>query len=408
MGSKRNNPQREMFRRSVIGADSRTTGVLAVENDQSREIFYKEEIYTQRIDLSSADRPALSFEYASHINLPSDYDGALDIVVYSFCDERRVDQLASIALPILKTSNSQAQFPWVPADGSDWRKILFDLTPYAGNEIVVGFIVENDFAYNLYLDNINIEESSAEIPGADFDISNTTPCALFERVEVEAMEQDPDLEYQWTFGESANPRTAQGPGPHIVRFFEDGDWDIQLTVRDINTGAFSNEVKSVTAVERPGANFTFDVNNLTVQFTNQSSKATNYLWDFGDGNTSTEVNPEHVYQQGGEYKVELTAYNLSCERKRSFDVSVGTVSSDDLQDEPVSIYPNPTSDVLQVSGLEQAVSWQVLDLSGKVLLFGEASNRDFTVDLGKLAEGAYFIKLKGEKGEDSYRIVKMR
>ena len=31
----------------------------------------------------------------------------------------------------------------------------------------------------------------------------------------------------------------------------------------------------------------------------------NYLWDFGDGSTSTSVKPTHVFKDPGDYKVTL-------------------------------------------------------------------------------------------------------
>ena len=46
---------------------------------------------------------------------------------------------------------------------------------------------------------------------------------------------------------------------------------------------------------------------LLVAFTNTSSNATNYLWDFGDGSTSTEVNPSHTFAVAGSYNITLTA-----------------------------------------------------------------------------------------------------
>lgn len=46
---------------------------------------------------------------------------------------------------------------------------------------------------------------------------------------------------------------------------------------------------------------------LTVNFTNTSSDATEYLWDFGDGNTSLDENPAHTYNSPGIYTVTLTA-----------------------------------------------------------------------------------------------------
>ncbi len=61
----------------------------------------------------------------------------------------------------------------------------------------------------------------------------------------------------------------------------------------------------------PVANFTASPTNgvvpLTVSFSNLSTNATNYSWDFGDGNTSTGINPVDVYTHAGTYSVTLTA-----------------------------------------------------------------------------------------------------
>jgi len=62
----------------------------------------------------------------------------------------------------------------------------------------------------------------------------------------------------------------------------------------------------------PVASFQYEIsptNFLEVAFTNFSQNATSYLWDFGDGETSTEEDPVHVYASAGDYIVELTATN---------------------------------------------------------------------------------------------------
>ncbi|MVN20535.1 gliding motility-associated C-terminal domain-containing protein [Mucilaginibacter arboris] len=48
---------------------------------------------------------------------------------------------------------------------------------------------------------------------------------------------------------------------------------------------------------------------LTVSFKNLSTNADSYLWDFGDGTTSTAVNPQHTYTTKGNFTVKLTATN---------------------------------------------------------------------------------------------------
>ncbi len=63
----------------------------------------------------------------------------------------------------------------------------------------------------------------------------------------------------------------------------------------------------------PIANFDYQITNETlpvnVNFTNKSSDATTYLWDFGDGSTSTLNNPNHSFINDGVYTVTLAAKN---------------------------------------------------------------------------------------------------
>lgn len=64
--------------------------------------------------------------------------------------------------------------------------------------------------------------------------------------------------------------------------------------------------------QNPVASFQFEIspdNFLQVTFTNYSTNATSYSWDFGDTQTSTEKDPVHTYATAGSYTVKLTAKN---------------------------------------------------------------------------------------------------
>ena len=61
----------------------------------------------------------------------------------------------------------------------------------------------------------------------------------------------------------------------------------------------------------PVADFVADFTNglapLTVNFTNRSTDATSFTWDFGDGHSSTDAEPSNTYSNAGTYSVSLTA-----------------------------------------------------------------------------------------------------
>jgi hypothetical protein len=61
------------------------------------------------------------------------------------------------------------------------------------------------------------------------------------------------------------------------------------------------------------ADFSYTRDNVqppvTVTFSNLSLNATSYLWDFGDNEGSSEMNPSHIYQTEGYVTVKLTAFN---------------------------------------------------------------------------------------------------
>ena len=57
--------------------------------------------------------------------------------------------------------------------------------------------------------------------------------------------------------------------------------------------------------------YTLDEDTGTVEFINISEKATSYQWDFGDGETSTEINPIKTYMASGTYTITLTVSNTA-------------------------------------------------------------------------------------------------
>ena len=94
-----------------------------------------------------------------------------------------------------------------------------------------------------------------------------------------------------------------------------GSYDVRLIAKDtttcnkIDTSAYF----TITVYPIPTADFTWSPNppieNTKTSFNNLSSGATRYLWDFGDGEGSTEVNPVHQFNKTATYHVALVAFN---------------------------------------------------------------------------------------------------
>jgi gliding motility-associated-like protein len=100
-------------------------------------------------------------------------------------------------------------------------------------------------------------------------------------------------------------------------FTNAGTYKYRLIASNPNTCNLKDTTKyiSITFGKFPNAAFTWSPNppepNAPVKFTNLSTDATNYLWEFGDGESSTLFEPMHEYNKTGNYNVVLYAFNKS-------------------------------------------------------------------------------------------------
>lgn len=123
------------------------------------------------------------------------------------------------------------------------------------------------------------------------------------------------LRFQWFFGDGSTSSISDPthlynlPGTYLVKLVA---FD-SSSCNKVDSAFFSIKVSP-----KPTAAFTFSpinpVENQATMFINQSLGATIYLWDFGDGDTSVEVNPSHVFNATDTYTVCLNASNdAGCE-----------------------------------------------------------------------------------------------
>jgi len=150
-------------------------------------------------------------------------------------------------------------------------------------------------------------------PTADFSYDQNDDCSV---VSIEFFDESSGTvdDYFWEF-EGGNPSTSTQQNP-TVTYVDGGVFDVQLTVSN-NFGDDELELNNeIIILDGTEADFTFDVQapGNIVEFTNLSNNdVIDWFWDFDDGGTSQDINPTYVFEEDGEYYVELEVFNGECE-----------------------------------------------------------------------------------------------
>jgi gliding motility-associated-like protein len=135
----------------------------------------------------------------------------------------------------------------------------------------------------------------------------------------DAFSQQWYLGQQAITGATASAYTATSAGKYSVQFFSKEGCSITA----------ANTV-TLNLLTKPLIQFSVGARCVgsTVNFTNNSnttsSGAVNWIWDFGDGSSSNDFSPSHIYTTGGVYTVSVTANTLSCPSlSQKFSTSYG-------------------------------------------------------------------------------------
>lgn len=154
-----------------------------------------------------------------------------------------------------------------------------------------------------------------------------------------------------------------------------------------------------------------------------------YTWDFGDGTTSSQPFPTHVYQSSGWYVVCVTIHAVNAQGDTCSDIYCDSLGVDSLGNilyktngpgftlnvldpaapfsvneneiEDLTIYPNPAANriTVEAKGLRGTVNWSVRDMRGAVVMSGaDAVNLgSTTIDVAELTEGFYVLTVESGK-----------
>jgi PKD repeat protein len=118
---------------------------------------------------------------------------------------------------------------------------------------------------------------------------------------------------RWDLG-NGNVSTQQSPN---TIYFNPGTYTVSLIVKTATGSDSISKVQYITVYSAPTVDFsssaTIGCFPLSVQFTDKSTPGsgtiTSRVWDFGDGNTSTDPSPSHIYKVAGTFTITLKVQN---------------------------------------------------------------------------------------------------
>lgn len=155
----------------------------------------------------------------------------------------------------------------------------------------------------------------------------------------------------------------------------------------------------------------------TVQFIDNTTGATAWSWDFGDGTSSTLQNPSHTYTDSGLYVVTLTVTGSGgCSGSITTDITAtGIVGLDsDLEAlGTITLFPNPSTSIFTLElSLDQAAyaDLSVFDTMGKSIFQQRTDYLQYgktAIDLSQYPDGIYYLKITIEGKTGLLKMIKL-
>jgi gliding motility-associated-like protein len=178
-------------------------------------------------------------------------------------------------------------------------------------------------------------------------------------------------DFVWDFGDGGPGSIVASP-THLYQ--NPGTYNVRLIANDTSTcnKTDTSAYFTIRVEPKPVALFSWAPNppvpNTPVRFTNLSIGATRYLWNFGDGENSTLVNPSHQYNATQKYNAELIAYNdAGCTDTTNLDVDVIVLP---LLDVPNAFTPTQEgiNSVVKVAGFGIVkMNWKIYNRWGQLV-----------------------------------------
>ncbi|MGV3505047.1 MAG: gliding motility-associated C-terminal domain-containing protein [Adhaeribacter sp.] len=193
-----------------------------------------------------------------------------------------------------------------------------------------------------------------------------------------------------------NPAAA-GPGNHLLTYFVQVGACSGISTQDISVSAPPVVQAAAVPTECGSATSIQGFAPFTASFTNTTTGATSYLWEFGDGATSTEATPSHQYTANGNYEVYLTCFYGTGGCRVRQKIAVAQVDKKEMI--PNVFTPNG-------DGLNETFVPRVTCLSTDLKIFNRwgklvFEQKNYQNDWAghQVADGIYYYQLTSAKGQ---------
>ena len=247
-------------------------------------------------------------------------------------------QMDQTEISFNNTSIDADSFHWDFGDGNQ-SDTIDPVNVYPGNgSYIVRLTAFNSCGHDIYMDTIVIDGA---LPVATFETLTDTIClgdSLF------LMDRSSGAPTAWWWSVAgASPELSTDQHPTFI-FDSTGTYAVQLIIQ--NSFGFDTTAQDhyIEVIDQAFAHYSYTTNGLEVSFINESIFGVDYLWRFGDGDSSTVANPVHIFPSPGQYVVELIARNQCGGILFGQSVQVmlsGLEDQSGLQD--INIFPNPSS-----------------------------------------------------------------
>jgi len=148
-------------------------------------------------------------------------------------------------------------------------------------------------------------------------------------------------------------------------------------------------------------------NGDTLSITVNTTDSVQYLWTPNSGLSCTNC-PQLTASPTTSTTYYLTATDSNgCSTMDSLSIVVNTCIgiSEKVQD-VLAIYPNPTTGIINISGLAQSTTYELKDLSGKKIQFGNLNPLQ-QIDIRQIPQGIYFLLIRSKDDVNRYKVIKL-